>query len=88
MLWSVSAKDVTKEMLDKANVGRLEHITVTMNVEHTRRGDLSVELRSPEGIISHLSTARRSDETPLGYIDWTFMSVAHWGESGVGTWTI
>ncbi|KAL2799490.1 peptidase S8/S53 domain-containing protein [Aspergillus keveii] len=81
--WQVSEK-----MMKDANIGRLEHVTVTMNVNHTRRGDLSVELRSPEGVISHLSTARRFDDAEVGYVDWTFMTVAHWGESGVGTWTV
>lgn len=79
---------VTASMLADANLERLEHLTVTMNVEHTRRGDLSVELRSPHGIASHLSTARRSDDYRGGYEDWTFMSVAHWGEDPAGDWTI
>lgn len=69
---------VTQEMLTKANLERLEHVTVTMNVDHTRRGDISVELRSPEGITSHLATARRNDAVRAGYVDWTFMSVVHW----------
>lgn len=80
--------EVTKAMLESANLERVEHVTVTMNVVHTRRGDLSVELRSPDGIVSHIATARRKDEAPRGYVDWTFMSVAHWGESGIGTWTV
>ncbi|KAL1651258.1 pheromone processing endoprotease [Diplodia intermedia] len=83
-----STFEVTEKMLKKANLERLEHITVTMNVDHTRRGDLSVELRSPSGIVSHLSTARRHDSYMGGYDDWTFMSVAHWGEDGVGNWTV
>lgn len=83
-----STFEVTEDMLKKANLERLEHITVTMNVEHTRRGDLSVELRSPSGVVSHLSTARRHDSFMGGYDDWTFMSVAHWGEKGVGNWTV
>ena len=70
--------DVTDEMLALANFERLEHVTVTMNVEHTRRGDLSVELRGPQGGVSHLATARNNDGDPSGYDDWTFMSVAHW----------
>ena len=70
--------DVTDEMLALANFERLEHVTVTMNVEHTRRGDLSVELRGPQGGVSHLATARKNDGDPSGYDDWTFMSVAHW----------
>jgi len=80
--------DVTTQMLEKANLERLEHVTVTMNVNHTRRGDLSVELKSPEGSISHIATARKHDNEHAGYDDWTFMSVVHWGESGVGTWTV
>lgn len=70
--------DVTVDMLKDANVERLEHVTVTMNVEHTRRGDLSVELVSPDGMKSHLSATRRLDSSTAGYVDWTFMSVAHW----------
>ena len=83
-----SSFQVTKAMLRKANVERLEHVTVTMNVKHTRRGDLSVELRSPTGMVSHIATHRRNDGKRAGYVDWTFMSVAHWGETGVGKWTV
>lgn len=61
-----------------ANFAQLEHVTVTMNVNHTRRGDLSVELHSPSGVISYLSVTRKSDNEAAGYVDWTFMSVAHW----------
>lgn len=80
--------DVTADMLKKANLERLEHVTVTMNVNHTRRGDLSVELKSPHGVVSHIATSRKNDAANVGYDDWTFMSVAHWGETGVGTWTV
>ncbi|KAL5340792.1 peptidase S8/S53 domain-containing protein [Aspergillus crustosus] len=80
--------EVTEKVIKDANIARLEHVTVTMNVNHTRRGDLSVELRSPDGVVSHLSTPRKNDDAPAGYVDWTFMTVAHWGESGVGTWTV
>ncbi|KAL2444514.1 Kexin [Exophiala dermatitidis] len=79
---------VTQEMLTEANLERLEHVTVTMNVEHTRRGDLSADLISPNGIVSHIATARPPDGATTGYDDWTFMSVVHWGESGVGNWTV
>jgi kexin len=73
-----SSFEVTQEMLTKANLETLEHVTLTMNVNHTRRGDLSVELRSPEGLTSHISTTRRYDVARTGYEDWTFMSVVHW----------
>lgn len=80
--------EVTEQMVKDANLERLEHVTITMNVDHTRRGDLSAELRSPSGIISHIATSRRNDDAKAGYVDWTFMSVAHWGESGIGKWTV
>lgn len=74
----VSHYTVTGDQMKGANFARLEHVTVTMNVNHTRRGDLSVELRSPGGIVSHLSVTRKNDEENVGYEDWTFMTVAHW----------
>ncbi|KAL4933849.1 kexin kexB [Aspergillus undulatus] len=83
-----SSWEVSEKMMKDANIARLEHVTVTMNVNHTRRGDLSVELRSPDNVTSHLSTPRVRDNAEVGYVDWTFMTVAHWGESGVGTWTV
>ncbi|KAI1959667.1 pheromone processing endoprotease [Ophidiomyces ophidiicola] len=83
-----SSFEVTADKLKKSNLERIEHITVTMNVNHTRRGDLSVELLSPSGVVSHLSVSRSADYERKGYVDWTFMSVAHWGEDGKGKWTI
>jgi kexin len=83
-----STFEVTAGMLKDHNLERLEHVTVIMNIEHTRRGDLSVELQSPAGLVSHLSTTRRSDEAARGYVNWEFMSVVHWGETGIGNWTV
>ncbi|KAF7515674.1 hypothetical protein G7054_g14461 [Neopestalotiopsis clavispora] len=83
-----STFEVTADMLKQANLENVEHVTVTMNVEHTNRGDLSVDLISPDGVTSHIATTRKFDSSKDGYDDWTFMSVAHWGEKGVGTWTI
>lgn len=70
--------EVTPDMLQEANLERLEHVTVTMNVKHTRRGDLSVDLISPNKVVSHLSVSRNLDNANSGYDDWTFMSVVHW----------
>ena len=74
----LSSFEVTEDLLKRANLERLEHVTVTMNINHTRRGDLSVELRSPTNLVSHLSVTRKFDDASEGYVDWTFMSVAHW----------
>lgn len=73
-----STFEVTADMLKGANVENIEHVTVTMNVQHERRGDLSVDLISPDGVTSHIATSRKLDASKEGYDDWTFMSVAHW----------
>lgn len=80
--------EVTKDMLQEANLERVEHVTVTMNIKHGKRGDLSVDLISPANLVSHLSVIRHQDFSVDGYNDWTFMSVLHWGESGIGNWTV
>ena len=79
---------VTADMMRAANLARIEHVTVTMNAAHTRRGDLSVELHSPAGVVSHLSETRKFDDIAVGYKDWTFMTVAHFGETKAGNWTV
>lgn len=76
----LSTFEVTEDQLKTANLESVEHVTVTMNIQHTRRGDLSVELRSPTGVVSHLSVTRKLDDANAGYVDWTFMSVAHWSD--------
>ncbi|KAK9476477.1 peptidase S8/S53 domain-containing protein [Lipomyces japonicus] len=79
---------IDAEDLKQANLERVEHVQVTVNIRHHRRGDVSVKLTSPFGVSSLLATSRPFDDSAEGMIDWTFMSVAHWGETGIGTWTL
>uniref|UniRef100_A0A060TCW0 ARAD1D46200p n=1 Tax=Blastobotrys adeninivorans TaxID=409370 RepID=A0A060TCW0_BLAAD len=83
-----SSIQVSKEDIEQANIGRLEHVNVFLTIEHERRGALTVILRSPSGVESRLAEPRKSDTSNEGLIGWTFMSVAHWGEDGVGEWTL
>ena len=73
-----STFEVTQEMLDEANVERLEHITARVWIDHQRRGDVEVELMSPSGQLSVLARPRRFDEATTGFAGWKFMSVKHW----------
>jgi kexin len=70
--------NVTSNIIQTANLARLEHVTVTINIDHISRGDISVTLISPEGTISYLSTPRVPDRKRVGYVNWEFASVAHW----------
>ncbi|KAF7732073.1 pheromone processing endoprotease [Apophysomyces ossiformis] len=79
---------ITQKMLDEAGLGRLEHVTATVNVEHGRRGDLEILLESPNDVVSQLGSPRKFDTSTDGLINWTFMSVKHWDENPVGTWKL
>lgn len=64
----------------------LEHVEVIFNATHPYRGDLRVELTSPDGTESVL--AELHNDPGDNYHAWKFMSVRHWGESPVGNWTL
>jgi kexin len=69
---------VTEDTLKEANFATLEHVTITVHVEHERRGNIEVELDSPKGMKSILARPRRFDDDPNGMPGWVFMSVKHW----------
>lgn len=80
---------------------RVEHVEVLVRISHPNRGDLDIQLVSPSGVISQLVTPQVEDNGSLswpsgatipsesrGYINWTFSSLRHWGESSVGVWNV
>ena len=69
---------VTQETLDHHNFEQLEHITVKVWITHSRRGDVEVELVSPNGVKSVLAARRNGDGANTGFPGWTFMTVKHW----------
>ena len=52
------------------------------------RGDIQLELTSPQGTTSILLPYRRRDSWPGNYNEWPFMSVHFWGEDPSGDWTL
>lgn len=79
---------VNSRDLDVMNLERIEHVTVTVNIKSSFRGQVGVRLISPYGIVSDLATFRARDLSGRGFENWTFLSVAHWGEKGIGEWKI
>jgi len=73
-----SSFEVTEAMLKDANFERLEHVTVRVWIDHERRGDVQVSLKSPNGIVSVLAKARPWDEATTGFDGWKFMTLKHW----------
>ncbi|OBA19290.1 hypothetical protein METBIDRAFT_33480 [Metschnikowia bicuspidata var. bicuspidata NRRL YB-4993] len=79
---------VTKENLQVMNFEQVEHVTVKVNIGSQTRGLLDVKLVSPFGVVSQLTKKREYDTAKKGLENWTFMSVAHWGETGLGDWKL
>ena len=52
------------------------------------RGDIQIELTSPQGTTSILLPYRTLDSWPGEYNLWPFMSVHFWGEDPTGNWTL
>jgi len=65
---------------------RVEHVTVTVSITHTARGNLKVTLTSPSGTISRLAEVH--SDSGDNYSGWTFMTVRNWGENAAGTWRL
>ena len=54
-----------------------------------KRGDISVTLTSPDGTVSTILFRRPWDITSaVGYDNWSFKTVLHWGENPAGQWTL
>ncbi|MAP10759.1 MAG: hypothetical protein CMQ61_01770, partial [Gammaproteobacteria bacterium] len=72
----------------------VQHVEAYLNIGHAWIGDLTVELTSPDGTTSTLvdrpgvyngySTYGVSQDN----INFTFTSVAHWGETAAGQWSL
>ena len=76
--------------LEGCNISFIETVVLTISLEHPRRGDVSVSIRSPSNVTSMLAPFRYED-THEDYPEegWSFSSVRHWGESiADGTWTV
>ncbi|KAH8986918.1 peptidase S8/S53 domain-containing protein [Lactarius deliciosus] len=83
-----STVTITQEDLERSNLESLEHLTIRVWITHDRRGDVEVEVISPNGVKSILAARRLVDTNKDGYPGWRFMSVKHWDEDPRGEWTI
>ena len=63
----------------------VEHVEIYFNATHPKRGDLQIELVSPSGTVSLLAEPHQDQNKNY---DWTFGSIACWGENSIGDWTI
>lgn len=86
--WISSTITLTKDDLSIVNLEKVEHVTVKVNIDSTFRGQIQAKLTSPHGVVSTLAERRPFDQSNRGLQDWIFMSVAHFGEDGLGEWKL
>jgi subtilisin-like proprotein convertase family protein len=68
---------------------RVEHATITTDITHASRGELEIQLTSPDGTTSRLAEKHTSYAAdPADYPDWTFSTVHNWGEDSRGLWKL
>ncbi|KAL4234105.1 Neuroendocrine convertase 1 [Mactra antiquata] len=69
-------------------VNYLEHVQVTLDMEYSKRGDVSIDLISPSDTSTMILSERPNDVSHYGFRNWTFMSVHNWGENPSGQWKL
>lgn len=84
---TTSLKDVTDSCPE---INFLEHVQVRVNLNYTIRGDLEINLTSPQGTTSRLTQRRPKDNSPdATYLtNWTILTLHHWGENPSGIWEL
>ncbi|KAG7210501.1 hypothetical protein KM043_012022 [Ampulex compressa] len=71
-----------------SGVNFLEHVQAKVSLVASRRGDLQIQLTSPQGTMSTLLAKRPHDVSKAGFNQWPFMSVHTWGERPHGKWQL
>lgn len=74
--------------LDIAGDIEIEHVLLNVDISHSWVGDLKITLTSPDGTASVMMDQPESGGYDVSTLDFTFSSVAHWGEASAGTWTL
>jgi len=64
----------------------VEHVEILVDISHAHRGQLNIQLTSPQGTISTLAETH-GDNNP-DYAGWKFMTIRNWGENSQGTWQL
>lgn len=72
--------------VDKHNL-TIEHVVVTVSIDHPYIGDIGLELVSPSGMKSKLMMIN-NNILPQNFVDVTFGTNAFYGERTLGTWSL
>ncbi|KAJ7328622.1 hypothetical protein OS493_023891 [Desmophyllum pertusum] len=90
---TVSLNDVTvtvTRLCLGSKINYLEHVQVRVNLNYTVRGELEMNLTSPQGTTSRLTQYRPKDNSPdaTNLTNWVILTLHHWGENPSGIWEL
>jgi len=92
---AIPDEDSVSDTIAIASDVRIDHVEVTVDIDHTMRGDLVIELTSPDGTTSVLmdrpgkAPDDPDDRGSTGDdVTWRFYTTHHWGEGSQGDWTL
>ena len=71
-----------------AKIDFIESVGLRMHVRHSRRGQVSVRLRDPEGTVSILAEERGDYHSDYPEGGWLFGSMRHFGARPYGGWSV
>ncbi|MAZ76357.1 MAG: hypothetical protein CMH31_03545 [Micavibrio sp.] len=78
--------------IDIAQDISIEHVLINLDISHGRAGDLVVTLTSPNGtdsvLMYNVENGAYTSRYGITGVDFEFSSVALWGESSAGEWTL
>ncbi|KAJ9061562.1 pheromone processing endoprotease [Entomophthora muscae] len=72
------AYKVSDEHVNQLGLFKIEHVQVIVSLKHMLRGDVTVDLISPNDVVSRLIAPRKGDDSSKGLNEAVLMSVAHW----------
>ncbi|KAJ9058693.1 pheromone processing endoprotease [Entomophthora muscae] len=85
----INASYVVEEQdVNQLGLFKIEHVQVIVSLKHMLRGDVAVDLISPNDVVSRLIAPRKGDDSSKGLNEAVLMSVAHWDEPPTGKWTL
>lgn len=90
---SIPATGVVTTSINITDDIDIEHMIIDLDISHTKAGDLTVTLISPDGTESVLMYHVNNGAYTTTYgvyngVNFEFSSVASWGESSQGDWTL
>ncbi|KAJ9054059.1 pheromone processing endoprotease [Entomophthora muscae] len=74
----VVSRNITSLNLKSSGLKKVEHVQVTVTIEHARRSDIEIYITSPQNITSKLVSSRPTDKSKLGFQSYQLMTVANW----------